>query len=267
MTEDNKTEYDFLVNGFKVKAKYDARDTDDIFIPLCLRLGELQKKAGRRITVYIAGPCGAGKTTLSLFLERLILLHTKISAQAAGIDGFHHRAEYLKSRYTEKNGVKTLLRDIKGAAETYDFDRLYEKISALGRGDVYWPGYERTIHDVVENAGFIEARIVLLEGNWLMLDEAPWDSLASFCDYGIFVFAERETLTERLVERKIMGGLGGDAARAFVKRSDAANIERILLHRTACDLELFMDKSGRFKINNPQLYIPYSAVYEKNVTN
>ncbi|MCL2776031.1 MAG: nucleoside/nucleotide kinase family protein [Oscillospiraceae bacterium] len=245
---DEKTTYNFNVNSFDIKAEYYKRDIDDIFIPLVRRFDKMKQNAGRRIIVYIAGPCGAGKTTISLMLESLANIHTDSSAQAVGIDGFHYNNDYLNSHYVCKNGTKVLLHDIKGSAETYNFEKLYDKITALKYGDIYWSGYDRVIHDVVDDVIFINGQIVIIEGNWLLLDEPCWRDLAQFCDYSVFITAVQETLINRLTERKIKGGLGEEGAKEFVMRSDAENIKRILSRRLKCDMELHMKEDGRFII-------------------
>jgi pantothenate kinase len=246
--DNEKKTYDFNVNSFGIKAEYHVQDIDGIFVPLVGRLDEMRQNAKRRLVVYLAGPCGAGKTTMSLLLESLAAAHSKSSMQAVGMDGFHYSREYLNGNYMEKNGAKILMREVKGSAETYDFEKLRVKIAALKSGDAYWPGYDRQIHDVVEDASFVCGDIVVIEGNWLLLDEPPWRELAQFCDYSIFIDAPRETLVDRLTERKIMGGLDEDEAKKFVMRSDAENIERILGRRLKCDLEWHMAENGRFVI-------------------
>ena len=246
--ENDKIIYNFNVNSFNIKAEYHKRDIDDIFIPLVQQLDGLRQSSERRIIVYLAGPCGAGKTTLSLLLESLALSHTNSTAQAIGIDGFHHTSDYLNSHYIRKNGDDVLMRDVKGSAETYDFEKLRDKIAALKHGDIYWSGYDRNIHDVVEDVVLVQGQIVFIEGNWLLLDESNWRELSKFCDYSIFINADRETLIRRLTERKIMGGLSEDEAKRFVMRSDAENIERILSRRLGCDLELYMKDDGRFAL-------------------
>jgi len=243
---DKKTGYNFNVNSFHVKAEYYTQDINQIFIPLVQRFAKMRARADRRLIVYIAGPCGAGKTTMSLLLESLIPPNTNDSAKAVGIDGFHYSLEYLNSHYLYEDGKKILMRDVKGSAETYDFDKLRDKITALKNGDVYWPGYDRNIHDVVEDMIYVNGQIVIIEGNWLLLDEPRWRDLAQFCDYSIFIDATWQTLIRRLTERKIMGGMSAEEAEKFVMRSDSKNIGRILNRRLNCDLELKMNEDGSY---------------------
>ena len=184
---DEKTAYNFKVNSFDIKAEYYKSDINNIFIPLILRLDKIKKEPDRKLIVYIAGPCGSGKTTISLLLESLVIEHTGKSAQAVGMDGFHYDNNYLNSNYICIDGSKILMRDVKGSAETYDFNKLHDKITALKYGNIYWHSYDRTIHDVVENIFAITGQIVIIEGNWLLLDEPRWCDLAQFCDYSIFI--------------------------------------------------------------------------------
>ena len=247
--DNDKTIYHFNVNSFNIKAEYYTRDIYEIFIPLVRQFEKMCESIGRRMIVYLAGPCGAGKTTMSLLLESLISANTNRSAKAAGIDGFHYNREYLDNNYLYKDGNKILLRDIKGSAETYDFEKLRGKIISLKNGDdIYWPNYDRIIHDVAEDVIFINSQIVIIEGNWLLLDEPRWRELIQFCDYSIFIDAAWDTLTGRLIERKIMGGLTSEDAKKFVMRSDAENIGRIINNRLKCDLELKMTENGRYII-------------------
>jgi len=243
-----KTTYNLNVNSFGIKAEYYTWDINEIFIPLIRRLDSMRKKAGRRIIVYLAGPCGAGKTTMSLLLKSLAAENIGGSVQAVGIDGFHYSSEYLNSHYICRNGSKIIMRDVKGSAETYDFKKLHEKITALKREDIYWPCYDRVIHDVSNDYTFVNGQVVIIEGNWLLLNEPRWRELAQLCDYSIFIEADWDTLISRLTERKIMGGLSAEEAKEFVVRSDAVNIERILRSRLKCDLELEMREDGRYSI-------------------
>jgi len=243
-----KTSYNFNVNSFIINAAYYQRDIDNIFMPLVQCLCAMHESVNRRIIVYLAGPGGAGKTTLSLLLETLIHNNSNVAAQAIGIDGFHYNLEYIGKHYVEQDGRQILMRDVRGSAETYDFIKLREKIAALQHGDVRWPYYDRSIHDVVEDFTFVNGQIVIIEGNWLLLDEPPWCELSHFCDYSVFVNSNKDTLINRLVERKVRGGIGLNDAKEYVMRSDTMNIERIVNKRLRSDMELFMADDGQYTI-------------------
>ena len=68
---------------------------------------------------------------------------------------------------------KTAMKEVKGCPETFDIEKLKNKIAQLKKEDTKWPVYDRTIHDVIEDAVTVERQIVLVEGNWLLLNEAP----------------------------------------------------------------------------------------------
>lgn len=94
--------------------------------------------------------------------------------------------------------------------------RNWRKICAVMEGDCTWPQYDRQKHDPVEDALHVTAPLVIVEGNWLLLDDEKWQELASFCDFSIFIHAPAQILRERLISRKIAGGLSRQEAEAFM---------------------------------------------------
>ena len=102
------------------------------------------------------------------------------------------------------------------------------------------------LHDVVEDQIQISKDILLLEGNWLLLQEEGWKELKQFCDYSIFIQAEEDMLKQRLIERKIQGGLSRSEAIAFYERSDGRNVSRVLQHSMQADLTLRLSQDMRF---------------------
>ena len=220
------TEYRTIINGIEVKAVYSDEAVNGIFIPLLKRLTVLQKERNRRIIVMLAAPPGTGKSTLAGFLEKLSCETEGITKlQAIGMDGFHRRQEYLVSHYTYRDGEQTQMVDIKGAPVTFDIDKLTESVKRITLGDNFgWPGYDRLLHNPVEDAVFIEGDIILLEGNYLLLDEDGWRDLSKYADYTISVKAGADMLRDRLVERKIKSGASKEKAAEFVDYSDMYNV-------------------------------------------
>ena len=93
--------------------------------------------------------------------------------------------------------------------------------------DLAWPIYDRTLHNPKNDAMLVNKDIVLLEGNYLLLDEAPWRDLKQYCDYSIFLYGDEAMLEKRLIERKAKGTTMEEAI-AFYKRSDQKNVQRVL---------------------------------------
>ena len=167
------TEHNILINGIKVAARYSDRSVNEIFIPLLERLTEMQSAAGRRILVLLAAPPGAGKSTLASFLEHLSRDRTGLCpVQAVGMDGFHRRQEYLLSHMTERDGRMIRMVEIKGAPVTFDLEKLLSAVRRVAAGEnCGWPAYDRLLHNPVEDAVTVDGNIVLLEGNYLLLEE------------------------------------------------------------------------------------------------
>lgn len=238
-----KENLSFLVNGLEIQATFDRRDRDRIYLPLLRRLTALQRAKNRRIAVFLAAPPAAGKSTLCLYLEKLARETEGVApVQAVGIDGFHYPQTYLERHQIQRNGETLPLARIKGAPETYDVAALAACLSRLNLPGQRWPAYDRRIHDPVPNAVEIREEILIVEGNWLMLDEAPWKQLS--CDYSIFLRAGDDSQLERIVQRKMMGGYDEAAARRFVRENDAPNIRRCMEHSRRGDLNLAFAPDG-----------------------
>ena len=242
MTE-QMIEYPVTVNGVKVFAQYTRRSVDEIFLPLLQALFALQHEKGRRILVMLAAPPGSGKSTLLSFLESL----SHGSIQAIGMDGFHRRQEYLVSHYTERNGRQIPMVDIKGAPITFDLELLTAGIKRIAAGETCgWPVYDRMLHNPVEDAVLVDGDIILLEGNYLLLDQDGWRDLSGYADYTISIRADESLLRSRLIDRRIKTGVEEAAATRFVDYSDMPNV-RLCLEKTArADCELWIDERGDY---------------------
>lgn len=242
-----KKEYRYKVNGLETTVFYDDRTVEEIFLPLLRKWSELHRQLKRRVLVFLSAPPGVGKTTTAQFLEYLSQKEKSVEEiQAVGLDGFHYHQEYILTHEICIDGKKTAMKEVKGCPETFDVEKLRNKISCLKKEDIKWPVYDRTIHDVIEDAVKIEKQIVLVEGNWLLLKEAPWDELFMECDDSIFISADEKFLQERLIQRKIMGGLTREEAEAFYKKSDRRNIRRLMQSHCQAGEVLKMEADGTY---------------------
>ncbi|HFP3872145.1 TPA: class II fructose-bisphosphatase [Escherichia coli] len=123
---------------------------------------------------------------------------------------------------------------------------LTENLRQVVEGDCTWPQYDRQKHDPVEDALHVTAPLVIVEGNWLLLDDEKWLELASFCDFSIFIHAPAQILRELLISRKIAGGLTRQVAEAFYARTDGPNVERVLMNSRQANLIVEMTEEGRY---------------------
>ena len=193
----------------------------------------------------LAAPPGAGKSTLVSFLEAIskdIIPEYKV--QAIGMDGFHRRQEYLTSHTTIVDGKEIKMVEVKGCPITFDLDKLKAAITKAIKEPIYkWPVYDRHLHNPIEDAITIDSDILLLEGNYLLLDEPGWNELSDLADYTISIKADANMLRERLVDRREKSGNSREKAEQFVDFSDMRNVNLCLEKTKPADLNLYLDKN------------------------
>lgn len=240
--------YTFEVNGFTVNADYCEDEIDTIFIPLLKRFTKLQKQCNRRIFVFLSAIPGCGKTTLSLFLEYLSKQNDEYTnIQAIGMDGFHYPNTYLKMHYMQENGNEVRLIDRKGSYASFDVEKLQAKILEGKQCDNIWPIYSRKIHDVIQDKMPVKEKIILLEGNYLLLNDYGWQHMIDYCDDSIFIDTDEYEVKERLIARKMQGGLTEEEAIHFYDNSDYKNVMLLMHHHHKANIELIMKEHRLFK--------------------
>lgn len=171
-----------------------------------------------RILVAIVGAPASGKSTLS---DRLYhhLGGDKAGAAVVPMDGFHFDNAVLEERD---------LLERKGAPETFDVGGLKRTLVALRdtpNEDVYVPLFDRTLEISRGSARVITPNhtIILVEGNYLLLDQTPWNQLHKLFDLSIYLDVPQEKLPIRLIERWRSFGFDDEVARTKAERSDLPN--------------------------------------------
>lgn len=242
--------YDVIINGLDVHAYYSDESINNIFIPLLRKLYLLQKEKGRRILVMLAAPPGAGKSTLLSFLKYLSESTEGVSPiTTIGMDGFHRYQDYLLSHTTLRDGKAIQMVKIKGAPITFDIDLLQERIKQVAAGkECGWPEYDRLKHNPIDNAMAVTGNIVLLEGNYLLLNEDGWETLKEYADLTIKIDADIDMLRDRLINRKIKTGVDKESAIQFVESSDLYNAKLCLDLSSDADIELKLGQDNQYML-------------------
>lgn len=195
---------------------------------------KLLDKSPERIALGIAGGPGVGKSTLATQLvERLNAVSPGVAAYVP-MDGFHmpHR------KLTELGTVRD-----KGAPHTFEGGAFADFLAHLksATGAVSGPGYSRTIEDVVQNAFIVAAnvRILVVEGNYLLLATAPWWRVRALLDHAVFIDLPKHQVRARLMRRHAEHGLFSEERnREHVERVDLSNYDIVQRSRSRADLAI-----------------------------
>jgi pantothenate kinase len=164
-----------------------------------------------RVILAMAGPPGSGKSTLAEKLAGLLNARRPGLAAVLPMDGYHYDDLYL---------VPAGLRPRKGAPQTFDVGGLYHTLRRLRAADeaqVAVPVFDRSIEIARAGARLIPAEVpvIVVEGNWLLLDQAPWDRLRPMFDITVRVDVPEPVLRSRLRGR--WEGLGLTEAEIIAK--------------------------------------------------
>lgn len=174
---------------------------------------------GRRILIAIAGAPGSGKSTLAQQAVDRINEHGKISAALFPMDGFHY-----DDRVLEAIGR----RPFKGAIDTFDAHGLRHMLKRLKANEddfIAVPVFDRSIEIARAGGSLIpqSVNVIVCEGNYLLLRQAPWDRLTPIFDYTIFVDVDQDDLRARLRERWRSFGLEDAEIARKVEENDLPN--------------------------------------------
>ena len=196
-----------------------------------------QRSSQGRILVALAGPPGSGKSTLADELESALNQEQPGQAMILPMDGFHYDDLYL---------VPAGLRPRKGAPQTFDVWGFYHILRRLRERQeefVAVPVFDRDLEIARAGARLIPAKVpvILVEGNYLLLQQEPWSQLRLLFDVAVLLEVPEAVLGERLTARWQHYELPSEEIAAKVNENDLPNGRYVMAESGGEDYRL---KSG-----------------------
>ena len=186
---------------------------------------------GERRLVALAGPPGSGKSYVA---ERLLDGGPAGAVAVLPMDGYHYDDELL---------TRLGRRAHKGAPDTFDVGGLaamLKRLAANAEEAIAVPRFDRSLE--IARAGAIlipqSVKVVVAEGNYLLLDEPPWDALAGLFHLTAMIETDEAVLRERLTRRWLDHGIAAPEIAARVEDNDLPNGRRVLAASRAADIVL-----------------------------
>lgn len=175
-----------------------------------------------RFLVAIAGIPGSGKTTTAEAVVQNLNKSTATRAALISMDGFHLSRAAL-DRFPDPTSAHAR----RGAPWTFDVNRFVAFVRQLrawademplampwsetwsSAEVLHAPSFDHQSKDPVENGLTItpDASIIVIEGNYLLLDDPGWRELAQMVDYRVYVDTDPLEARDRLAVRHLRAGI------------------------------------------------------------
>ncbi|KAI1419552.1 P-loop containing nucleoside triphosphate hydrolase protein [Xylaria sp. FL1777] len=195
-----------------------------------------QTPEDHRFMIAIGGIPGSGKTTLSqIVTQALNARHASLHPEAQDsvpvaafvpMDGYHLTRAQLSAMPDP-----TTAHARRGAEFTFDGAAFLSLVQALrtpltaSSTTIFAPSFDHAVKDPRENDIAVHPghRIVVFEGNYVVLDKEPWREAAALMDECWFVEVDFEVARRRLVARHVRAGIAGDEEEAG-RRADGNDL-------------------------------------------
>lgn len=150
---------------------------------------------------------------------------------AVSVDGFHLTRKELAAM---PNAEEVFAR--RGAPWTFDADGILEFVQSLKatclqpaalRSAILAPSFDHALKDPVPASLCIPpaASVILLEHNYLLLDQGRWATIATNLDFKVFIQVDEDVAQERVARRHLLSGIEAtmEASIARFQTNDALN--------------------------------------------
>lgn len=183
---------------------------------------------GRRLVLAIAGAPASGKSTIAARLNEQLNEVDPGSTALLPMDGYHFDDEMLVPRGW---------RPRKGAPHTFDvggYASALRRIRANDEPFVAVPRFDRDLEIARAGAIIIEptVRLIVSEGNWLLLQDEPWPMLLPLFDHTALVRTDWATLEQRNRDRWVGYDYTEEMIREKLEGNDLPNA-RLVYERSA----------------------------------
>ena len=190
-----------------------------------------QKKLQKRYFIALAGPPASGKSTISEKLNEDLNIKG-FPSDILQMDGFHLDDAILSSQN---------LLPRKGSPETFDVMGLKSFLIRLANEpEVIVPIFDRSLELSRSSAVTISEnkKIIIVEGNYLLLNSQPWNELNNYFDSRVMIHCEESVLEKRLIDRWKGFNLTQDQINQKVYENDLPNGVNVIQNSIEADYYL-----------------------------
>ena len=190
-----------------------------------------QNTLKKRYFIALAGPPASGKSTISEKLNEDLNIKG-FPSDILQMDGFHLDDAILSSQN---------LLPRKGSPETFDVMGLKNFLIRLANEpEVIVPIFDRSLELSRSSAVTIleNKKIIIVEGNYLLLNSQPWNELNNYFDSRVMIHCEESVLEKRLIDRWKGFNLTQDQINQKVYENDLPNGVNVIQNSIEADYYL-----------------------------